>query len=467
MYMTRPVRCLVFLLPVFLFAACATVPPEVLYPAAPTLLPGVEADMNTAGFWIGRHPDPDRVILDPTGIAEFNRRVFEAGLINDLAAYRPKPGPQIKKEFDDTVAWLAGSKLYRRDGKKVGRAFLDPLVAEMNAAAIPGEIAPAYGFLLRRSDMRVLPTAEPLYDGPGDPFIDNLQASSLDAGTPLVILLSSRDGEWLYTVSDLLSGWVPADSVVRADEATFLARYRNATTLVVTDARVDLYADERLTKYLGYARMGTRLARAEGGMETPGSGAVEIRLVSRDAAGNFCELPAWVAADGVVPGALKYTPRTILRQAFRLLNAPYGWGGSFGERDCSQFLCEIFSVVGVALPRNSGKQRLVGLSLPGFSAEASESEKSKILADLALPGATILRLPGHIMLYLGSIDGKPYAIHSTWAYRERRGFGDIVRLINRVTVSNLELGEGSVRGSHLRRLTTASVIDLPDATAQD
>lgn len=460
--MTRTVRCLFFLLPFFLIAACSTVPPEVLYPAAPTLLPGVDADMNTAGFWIGRHPDPDRVVLDAAGIGEFNRRVLAAGYINDLSVYQPKSASELKKEIDDTVAWIAGAKVFRRDGKKVDRAFLDPLVAEMNEAAIPAEISLSYSFLLRRTDMRVLPTADPLYDGPGDPFIDNLQASSLEAGTPLVILLSSKDGSWLYAVSDLLSGWVPSGSVVFADKDTFLARYNNPATLMVTAGRADLYADERLTKFLGYVRMGTRLVQADPAVGVPLSGAVKTLQVSRDESGKFCEAAAWVSADSVVSGLLDYTPRTILRQAFRLLNAPYGWGGSFGEQDCSQFLDEIFSTVGIALPRNSGKQRLVGSSLPGFTATTNEREKRQLLADLALPGATILRMPGHIMLYLGSIDGNPYAIHSTWAYRERRGFGDVVRLINRVTVSNLELGDGSVRGSHLRRLTTASVITLPD-----
>lgn len=462
--MMHTVRCLCFILPFFLIASCATVPPEVLYPAAPTLLPGVEPDMNTSGFWIGRDPDPDRVILDSAGIGEFNRRVLDAGFINDLASYRPKSGPEIKKEFDDTVAWVAGSKVFRRDGKRVDRAFLDPLVAEMNEAALPAEISPSYGFLLRRTDMRALPTGEPLYDGPGDSFIDNLQASSLETGTPLVVLLSSKSGAWYYAVSDLLSGWVPSDAVVLADREAFLARYRNAATLTVTSSRADLYADERLTKFLGYVRMGTRLVRAEPDAVASPSGAVQILQVSRDGSGKFCEAAAWVASDSVISGPLEYTPRAILRQAFRLLNAPYGWGGSFGEQDCSQFLCEIFATVGITLPRNSTTQMRVGVPIAGFTVATSESEKRRMLADTGLPGATVLRMPGHIMLYLGSIDGKPYAIHSTWGYKERRGLGEVVRLINRVTVSNLELGDGSARGSHLRRLTTASVITLPEST---
>ena len=170
---------------------------------------------------------------------------------------------------------------------------------------------------------------------------------------------------------------------------------------------------------------------------------------------------AWVDARDVSDGFLPYTPRTVYQQAFKLLNAPYGWGGSFGERDCSQFLCEVFSTVGIVLPRNSSKQAKVGAAVAGFSADSPEPAKRDLLANGAVPGATLLRFPGHIMLYLGTAKGEPYAIHATWGYREKRGFSDITRLVNRVVVSTLRLGEGSAAGSHLARLTSAAVLTLP------
>jgi len=35
---------------------------EKLYYAAPTLIPNTQLQMKTAGFWISRHPFPDKVI---------------------------------------------------------------------------------------------------------------------------------------------------------------------------------------------------------------------------------------------------------------------------------------------------------------------------------------------------------------------------------------------------------------------
>jgi hypothetical protein len=432
--------------------------------------------MNTAGYWIGRHPDPDGVILDRAGIESLNARIREQGLVRDLANLPPKTGEELRKDMEDTIAWIGNAKIFQKNGKRVNKAFMRPLVEQMDCGTIPAEVTPRYGFLSRQADIRVLPTNDPLYDGPGDSFIDNVQASALERGTPLVIFHQSRDGEWLYAVTDIVSGWIPARVVAIADVATFIKRYREPAKLLVTSARADLYADEKLTAFIGYARMGTALARPEsasspsngGSPVLPGAGGatladgvVKIALADRDASGNYRETPAWVSADQVSAESLVYSPRTMYRQAFRLLNTPYGWGGTFGEQDCSQFLCEIFSTVGITLPRNSGKQMRVGALLDGFTADTVDGEKCESLAVAALPGATILRLPGHIMLYLGMVDGKPYVIHSTWAYREMRGRKEIVRLINRVTVSNLELGAGSKKGTHLHRMTTASVITLP------
>ena len=115
---------------------------------------------------------------------------------------------------------------------------------------------------------------------------------------------------------------------------------------------------------------------------------------------------------------------------------------------------EIFSTVGVHLPRDSKNQALVGQEIVVFDDKTPEKEKLDPLAK-ALAGITLLPMKGHIMLYLGMVDGKPYAIHGVWAYRQDGGDKDkdIVRVINKVTVSDLSLGQGSQKGSLLRRLS--------------
>ena len=62
------------------------------------------------------------------------------------------------------------------------------------------------------------------------------------------------------------------------------------------------------------------------------------------------------------------------------------------------------------------------------------------------------------MLYLGTLEGRAYAIHSAWAYRRPRGGRDDTFVVNRVVVSDLTLGEGSRRGSLLERLNAVRIV---------
>jgi hypothetical protein len=447
-----PALCLVLVVSV---SGCATLPKEKLYPATASLLPGTEAAMTNAGYWISLHNAPDTPILDSAGIAALNASIRATGIVRDLSTLPPKTAEELTKELNGTVGWVASLKVYQANGKKVSRAFLAPL-SELMAIEKVGIEPLSYGFLVGQTDLRVLPTTAPLYDGRGDPFIDNLQVSSLEPGTPLVILHRSRDGAWLYVATELVTGWLDSREVAAADFASFLRRYKEPS-VIVTAARVDLFEDAELRRFIAYARMGTRLVLAG----PTGGAKLKIRLPRRDETGLYHEREAWVDAGLVSAEPLPYTPRSIYRQAFALLNAPYGWGGTFGEQDCSQFLAQVFSTVGIILPRNSARQAKVGVPLAGLNASASDEDKRRIIVEGALGGATFLRFPGHIMLYLGSVAGEPYVIHSTWSYQEKRGFTEVTRLINRVAVSNLELGSLSKRGSHLHRLTNATTVTSP------
>jgi hypothetical protein len=62
------------------------------------------------------------------------------------------------------------------------------------------------------------------------------------------------------------------------------------------------------------------------------------------------------------------------------------------------------------------------------------------------------------MLYLGQEDGRLYAIHAVWAYREKGVDGDTAKVLGRVVVSDLSLGEGSSKGSLLERIVDVRVM---------
>jgi hypothetical protein len=454
-----------------LLSGCASFPARKLYPGSDTLIPGTLPEMNTSGYWISRHPAPDEPILDGPGIDAFNRAVVERKLTRDLAAWEPKAADDTRKEMEDSVTWIAGLKVYDRSGHRVGNRFLAPLRDAIAASEILGDGA-EYGFLARQADLRVLPTDEPLFDGPHDPYIDNLQASSLETGTALVVQAETRDRAWLFVATEKASGWLRAGSAALAARDDFLARYGRKDALTVISAKADLWENPERTRFAYAVRMGTMLLAAgvtPSENATTTSAAIPVSMPDRDDAGRLTERILWVSRDSVVEGFLPCTPRSIYEEAFKLLNAPYGWGGSFGEQDCSQFLCEVFATTGVALPRNSIKQAKVGVPLRGFAEIAGRDEiaRAAILSERAKPAATLLRLPGHIMLYLGSVDGVPYAIHETFGYREKAPFGERIRLINRVVVSTLNLGEGTSVGSHLSRITGVILIETdqePQAT---
>jgi hypothetical protein len=179
---------------------------------------------------------------------------------------------------------------------------------------------------------------------------------------------------------------------------------------------------------------------------------VSVFLPTMDQGGKLQVVQGYMNRTDIHEGYLPYTPRVIYTQAFAMLNQPYGWGGMYGEQDCSAFMDEVFATVGIVLPRDSKDQAKVGKVASVFDIKNSNEQKLQALKEV-LGASALLPMKGHIMLYLGMVEGNSYAIHAIWGYRERKGTQDIVRVINRVTVSDLSLGEGSNKGSLLERLS--------------
>jgi len=107
----------------------------------------------------------------------------------------------------------------------------------------------------------------------------------------------------------------------------------------------------------------------------------------------------------------------------------------------------VFSTMGITLPRDSKDQKQAGNIAVDFDEKSDDG--TKIAAIAKTPAAnTLLAMKGHIMLYLGMFNGKPYAIHDT-----------TVSSVDRVIISDLSLGQGSPKGSLLRRLTRTVTIE--------
>ena len=84
---------------------------------------------------------------------------------------------------------------------------------------------------------------------------------------------------------------------------------------------------------------------------------------------------------------------------------------------------DVFSTFGFTMPRNSSRQAAFNLAGRKDTKGLSEKDKIAILRNLGNRPA-LLYMPGHIMIFLGIVDGKVYAIHSAWSWRESRMLGD-------------------------------------------
>ncbi|HQJ07849.1 MAG TPA: SH3 domain-containing protein, partial [Deltaproteobacteria bacterium] len=286
--------------------------------------------------------------------------------------------------------------------------------------------------------------------------IDRLQNSALDIGTPVAILHATRDGSWIYVVAPLCEGWIKAEDVGLCSREE-MASYVSAEPFVVTTGtKVDLFLDDDLRDHHAYVRMGCRFPTKDAGSEDIS----EIVLPFRGSDGRCTFEEAYVAGSDVSFGYLPYTPRTIILQAFKLLNFPYGWGDMHGEQDCSRFIQEIFSTVGIELPRNSSQQARVGRLIARFKGDSSEENRLDALSDNSIGGISILQMNGHIMLFLGNVDRDPYAIHDMRGYSESGPDGERLMVVNRVVVSNLRIGEGTRSGPFLKRLVTVRAFEI-------
>lgn len=417
---------------------------------APSVLPATTRQMKTAGYWISRHPAPDQVLLTPSQIVQFNSQAQSQKTAFDVENF-PKTlaGDEIKKIISAKYQKLSSQVFYRRDNGKVDSGFFDAMHQQLNLEKVDLKTWVRYGFIVHYADQRLLPTDEALYAEKGDVDFDELQNSALDVGTPVVVLHSSADGRWVYVRSETSDGWIHVEDVALGKKQDFIIFFGNKLFVVNLSPKADVFLDENLTQYYDYVQMSTRFALIKG--EWPGI--LKVRLPTRDEKGELVWRDGFLKSEDFNSGYLSYTPRHVLEQAFKLLNQPYGWGGMYGEQDCSRFLQEVFGTVGISLPRNSSDQIQIGKLLGEFTSDVSKQEKIKVLEEQGLGGTTLLGMKGHIMLYLGAVDGLPYAIHATWGYRENTDGEDRTRVLNRAVVSNLLLGNGSKKGSLLERLS--------------
>ncbi|EDZ62694.1 lipoprotein, NLP/P60 family [Sulfurimonas gotlandica GD1] len=292
----------------------------------------------------------------------------------------------------------------------------------------------AKAITLRHADIRAFPTIKPLLRDPekageGFPF-DYLQNSTVYANKPLFVSHYSKDKEWVYAFSSFTSGWIKTSDIV------FLKKehtdsWQNAQQIFLLKEDVPIYSTNG--DFLFSSKIGMMLA-----------------LISEDKE-NFTAL--------VISSYKNLTPmfervkisKNIARKEIlnldrealahimnEVFKSNYGWGGMYGQRDCSSTLRDMYAPFGIWLPRNSSQQAKVGriITLENLSDE----EKISLIKEEAVPFQTLLYKKGHIVLYVGTVDDEIIVFHNTWGIKTKKNDVEGRVVVGKTVFSTLRLG---------------------------
>jgi len=366
-----------------------------------------------AEFWLKEIEDPDRVFMSPNQIKKFNNfTAYKQHKITFFKDFSKKYGKNwVKKSIQKSFNSIQRATKYLTDDTPVDRNFFPDIRKSLNLKALNQKnITTRFAITVNYTNQKIVPTDIALLKKKYQIHFDRNQNSALDIATPLAIVHTSKDGKWHYGMSPLSSGWVRDSDIAFGSKKEIEGYLNNRKFVVTTSAKNALLIGG---EYHDYVRMGVRLALVMGI-----DNMIMVLIPTRDDDGDLVFANATIKASDVHKGYLKYTPRNILQQAFKFINAPYGWGGMYGEQDCSKFIEEIYATVGIHLPRNSSSQSKVG-KLQIDLTRLSNEQKIDKLREKAEVGATIIHLSGHITLYLGEYKGVPYIIHTAWGSSKR------------------------------------------------
>ncbi len=284
---------------------------------------------------------------------------------------------------------------------------------------------------LKWMNIRAFPTDKPLYKDPskagdGYPF-DLLQNSSVNYNEPIFVSHTSKDGAWSYIFTNNASGWVPSDGVSIINDST-VSIIKKSERVFITEDNIALH--DTANRFVAYSRIGMvlPLEREEGDY-------YYVKSVDMNNSIKILSLPKHSAHLGVS----RLNKSDLISIGDQLLKNTYGWGGMYGERDCSSMIRDFMTPFGIWLPRNSAAQSHKG-EIVSFSG-LSNDEKLSLIKEKGIPFETIIYLKGHVLLYTGMYQDSVLVMHNIWGVRTIDKQGNRGRhIIGKAVISTLELG---------------------------
>lgn len=403
------------------------------------LPPNVRPEMLTAKFWIARldKNQATQRLLDQGQIKTLNQHTqsLELGVRTLPEALTPDA---VKKQ---SVAFHQEQQDYVHSKLK-DKSYVESVPgATQKADQRLTELIPRndYFAFARNTQLRCWPIEGGIFKPPIDQDFDRNNCSTLQPPSVVHRIVSTKQGDWHYVQGEFVEGWAHRPSWQPVSAKVLSKRSRGTKRWVIKD-HTTLRTKGSLSPTVS---MGTVLSLDKGGtLAWPTDRGWKTLKLRRQP-------------------EVSRTPLTLRRDAllelvFSQLGRPYGWGGRAAERDCSRLLLDVFRVFGIQLPRFSGHQAQAANSVD--VSMLSPRDKRATIRRFSEANLLILFMPGHVMLYLGADQDRDYAISSisefvTPCAQADQTLSEQVHRLDRVTVTDLRLGENSPRRSFLERIT--------------
>ena len=299
---------------------------------------------------------------------------------------------------------------YGENKKKHSASWLKKLQQNASLDNYPNTLKPA--ITTRSTNLRMLPTQGPhFYSSDGDisgwPF-DNLQISSVPANTPIIICHLSTDKSWALVETSFAFGWVPVEDYAFVDE-NFIKTWESGHYAVIIKDKSVIYDVN------GHFNLRTSIGQMFPLVkEMPEK--LEILTAAADENQNAIIKQGLVSPQVITLKPLPFTYSNAVTIANELIEEPYGWGGLYGNRDCSAMTRDFFAPFGIWLPRHSEDQAKKTGTF--FDLQNLEPEqKEKFILEKGIPYLSLLWRKGHVMLYIGEQNGRALIFHNVWGLK--------------------------------------------------
>lgn len=231
--------------------------------------------------------------------------------------------------------------------------------------------------------------------GQGFPF-DNLQESTLWAGTPLYVISTSQDKAWsLVLTPDAYFSWVKSSDLAYVS-SEFINQWQQAAQknlVAITKTETSIIDAQQQFQFSGYIGAVFPLVERKEGITS-------ILIPVKNEHNNALIKTAFINSRAADLMPLTASKKNIVKIIRQLQNRPYGWGGAYFYNDCSQEMKSIFTPFGIWLPRNSAQQSKLNSGLDLL--KATPNERINTLKTKGHPLMTLIYIGGHVMLYVGN-----------------------------------------------------------------